>query len=195
MRRQAFTLQAVPTKLRGPRRTALRAGLRLAAERSSPEEELRGWKFFMLAPRMLLHREPGTARISPEELQSRCDLFSKGLWQQLLQQAARTGGGPQAMHAANQAEEAARAARASARVHIGELSAAGRALVSEPLAPGNEDTLQQLCDPARRPNARTRPSALMSSTTSQLMQLRSPSRRSLQHCAPLAGVLQLALPV
>ncbi|CAE7379290.1 unnamed protein product, partial [Symbiodinium pilosum] len=115
-------------------RTALRAGLRLAAERSSPEEELKGWKLFMLAPRMLLHREPGTARISPEELQSRCDLFSQGLWQQLLQQAAR-------------------AARASALVHIGEFSAVGHALVSEPLAPGNEDTLQQLCDPARRPNA------------------------------------------
>ena len=61
--------------------------------------------------------------------------------------------GPQAMHAANQAEEAARAARASALVHIGELSAVGRALVSELLAPGNEDTFQQLCDLACHPNA------------------------------------------
>ena len=34
---------------------------------------------------------------------------------------------------------------------MGELSAAARALTAEPLAPGNEETLQELRDPARRP--------------------------------------------
>ena len=46
---------------------------------------------------------------------------------------------------------AARAARATALVHIGELSAAGRALVAEPLAPGTAATLAELRDPSRRP--------------------------------------------
>ena len=48
--------------------------------------------------------------------------------------------------------DAARAARAAALVHLGELSAAGRALVCEPLAPGDEATLAELRDPARRPS-------------------------------------------
>ncbi|CAE7358847.1 unnamed protein product, partial [Symbiodinium sp. CCMP2456] len=45
-----------------------------------------------------------------------------------------------------------RADRAVHLAHLGELSAARRALLSEPLAPGNQNTLAQLRDPARRPN-------------------------------------------
>ena len=47
---------------------------------------------------------------------------------------------------------AARARRATSLVHLGELSAAARALTAEPLAPGTPDTLSELNrDPERRP--------------------------------------------
>ena len=44
-----------------------------------------------------------------------------------------------------------RADRAVHLARLGELSAARRALLSEPLAPGDQATLQQLRDPNRRP--------------------------------------------
>ena len=48
-------------------------------------------------------------------------------------------------------DDEARAAGATTLVHLGELSAAARALVIEPLAPAFPDTLRKLCDPANRP--------------------------------------------
>ena len=47
--------------------------------------------------------------------------------------------------------DAARARRATSLVHLGELSAAARALTAEPLAPGTPDTLSELRDPEKRP--------------------------------------------
>ena len=44
-----------------------------------------------------------------------------------------------------------RAERAAALAHVGELSAAAKALTALPLAPTNQDTLRQLRDPVRRP--------------------------------------------
>ena len=75
---------------------------------------------------MLLHRE---ARIPTAELERRCELFRRGEW------------------SPPHTEVEARAARATALVHPGELSAAARALVSQPLAPGSSDTLQRRTDP------------------------------------------------
>ena len=143
LRQRSLTLQGVPTRLRGALRTALRAGLQLIADRVSPQLELRGWKLFCLAPRMLLFRAVGDARVPPAELDRRCEV---------------AGG-----HAANSASHNppddvdARAARATALVHIGELSAAGRALVAQPLAPGTDATLAELRDPHRRPPAEYAP--------------------------------------
>ena len=50
------TFQKVPARIRGTLCTALRAALQLLADRESPMHELRGWKLFCLAPRLLLHR-------------------------------------------------------------------------------------------------------------------------------------------
>ena len=66
-------------------------------------------------------------------------------------QEAQQSCAPLAAHAPPPNEDAARAARATALVHLGELSAAGRALTSEPLAPSTPDTLAELRDPERRP--------------------------------------------
>ena len=65
VRCRTLTLQGVPARLRGALRTAMRTGLELISERTSPLHELRGWKLFLLAPRMLLHRSAGQARIPP----------------------------------------------------------------------------------------------------------------------------------
>ena len=145
LRSRVLTLQGVPTRLRGALRTAMRAGLELISERTSPQLELRGWKLSLLAPRMLLHRTAGATRVAPGEA------FARGEWPALLQAASRTAACPQeaARHVAPDPE--ARAARAAALVHLGELSAAGRALVAEPLAPATDATLAELRDPQRRP--------------------------------------------
>jgi len=56
---RTLTLQGVPARLRGALRTAMRTGLELISERTSPLQELRGWKLFLLPPRTLLHRSAG----------------------------------------------------------------------------------------------------------------------------------------
>ena len=61
-----LALQGVPARFRRALRTALRTGLELISERASPQQELRGWKLFLLAPRMLLHRAAGDSRIPPQ---------------------------------------------------------------------------------------------------------------------------------
>ena len=61
LRQRILTLQGVPTCLRSALRTALRAGLQLITDRESPQLELRGWKLFCLAPRMLVFRAAGDA--------------------------------------------------------------------------------------------------------------------------------------
>ena len=86
--------------------------------------------------------------------EQRCAFFRSGAWPSLLAaaDAALRVPAPGAARAGRTDEEA-RAARASALVHLGELSAAGRALVSEPLAPGSPETLRELRDPSCRPQA------------------------------------------
>ena len=121
-------------------RFALRTGLRTALAAGDYATAACGWKLFILAPRMLLHRPAGQQSAQANELEQRCELFRRGEWLQLLREAteaSRAGGnrpGPGT-------DEQARAARAVQLVQLGELSAAARALTAEPLAPGNADTL------------------------------------------------------
>ena len=135
-------LQSVPVQMRSTLRTAFRAGLQLVADASSADSALRGWKLFYLAARMLLRR----SRVPAAELD---ELFR---WPCLLAaaEAAMRSSEPAATRT-DRTDAEARAARATEFVHLGELSAAARALVSEPLAPGSPDTLRELRDPANRP--------------------------------------------
>ena len=154
LRKRVLTLQSVPAQVRSTLRTAFRAGLQLVADETSAESTLRGWKLFYLAARMLLHRAPAEARIPTAELERRCELVRRGEWPCLLAAAEAALRTPEADSLrASRAEVEARATRATALVHLGELSAAARALVSQPLAPGSSDTLQELHDPANRPQA------------------------------------------
>ena len=124
-RERVLTLQTAPTRVRGSLRTAMRAGLRLAVHPSCPHDEARGWKLFCLAPRMLLYRSPGESRVPLAELDRRCDLFRAGRWVDLLREAAAAVSTPSSRP--DPAGEAARTRRATALVHLGELSAAARA--------------------------------------------------------------------
>ncbi|CAE7799301.1 NSF, partial [Symbiodinium necroappetens] len=82
--RRVLTLQTVPVQVRSTLRIAFRAGLQLIADASSADSELRGWKLFYLATRMLLHRAPGETRVPATELDRRCELFRRGDWPCLL---------------------------------------------------------------------------------------------------------------
>ena len=151
LRRQALTLQSAPTQLRGVLRFALRTGLEQAVSGAGPDAAARGWKLFFLAPRMLLHREPGQSRIEPAEIERRADAFRRGEWPSLLRAACPSTPARPAQRSPAEDESDRRAARAAALVHLGELSAASRALTAEPLADSNEATLAELRDPSRRP--------------------------------------------
>ena len=152
LRRRILTMQSVPVQMRSTLRTAFRAGLQLVADASSADSALRGWKLFYFAARMLLHRAPGETRVPAAELDRRCELFRRGDRPCLLAaaEAAMRSSEPAATRT-DRTDAKARAARATAFVHLGELSAAARALLSEPLAPGSPDTLRELRDPANRP--------------------------------------------
>ena len=151
LRVRTLTLQGAPGWLRGLLAFALRAGLRPIrdAPGDARAQETAGWKLFMLAPRMLLSRARGQARIALADLEQRVRLLKAGEWAQLLQPAQAPAGVTSGRPPPDSLE--ARGERAAALAHLGELSAAARALTAEPLAPGNEETLQELRDPARRP--------------------------------------------
>ena len=94
LRVRTLTLQGVPGWLHGLLAFALRAGLRLIrdAPGDARAQETAGWKLFMLAPRMLLSRARGQARIAPADLEQRVRLFKAGEWAQLLQPAQAPAG-------------------------------------------------------------------------------------------------------
>ncbi|CAE7682502.1 unnamed protein product, partial [Symbiodinium microadriaticum] len=143
LRKRVLTLQSVPVQVRSTLRAAFRAGLQLVADESSAESTLRGWKLFYLAARMLLHRAPAKARIPTAELERRCELFRRGEWPCLLAAAEAALRTPEAdslraphTHTEVEAKLEPRGPPRSSTWGTGELSAAARALVSQPLAPG-----------------------------------------------------------
>ena len=60
---RASLMKKVPKFLRGPFRNALKFALEEAIARDEVRQS-RGWKLFMMLPRMLLHRPPGGGLIS-----------------------------------------------------------------------------------------------------------------------------------
>ena len=128
---------------------------------------------------MLLHRKPGTRSLPKTDWRHRIQQFQQGDWLQLLQQANHTNttsnntNNPHDDHTNTtsnntnhprddtaEADQTRRAERARYLVHLGELSAARQALTAGPWAPGTQQTLDELRDPARRPQEEYAPLAL-----------------------------------
>ena len=147
---RVYTFQAVPGRIRGAYRVALRQGLAMINDRATPQAESRGWKLFFLVSRMLLYRSPGQPQVPNQELDRRVALFERGDWATLLHDAHRAAATP-ARPSTGTVSIEARADRATALAHLGELSAASRALTAEPLAPGTMATLAELQNPHLRP--------------------------------------------
>ena len=65
--RRAFEMRTVPMCLRGPYRAAMRVAL-VEATSEAHVQRARGWKLFLLLPRMLLSRPPRGGLVSQEKL-------------------------------------------------------------------------------------------------------------------------------
>ena len=145
------TFRSPPKLLRGPLRQAMHLALShiqsLSAAATSVESE-RAWKLWLFLPRMLLFRPQAAARIPAAVLRARITAFQGGDWASLLREASAAS--PPARASVSEPGAEQRADRAVHLARLGELSAARRALLSEPLAPGDQATLQQLRDPDRR---------------------------------------------
>ena len=88
---RACVMHTVPRFLRGPFRRALHVGLEEISEGHRVNDERRqerGWKLFLLLPRMLLHRPPRGGLISRAKLVARFEMFLKGEWTGLIKASA-----------------------------------------------------------------------------------------------------------
>ena len=151
-------MQPVPHILRGAFRMALRVACQEildGMEANSEVRTVRGWKLFLVLPRMMLFRPDRGGPVSRKKLEARVRLFQEGEWISLLRESVACA---EAAHSSSvrrrrrsSDEEAVRAARALSLVQMGELSAARQALEGASLAPGNLATLGMLTDPTRRP--------------------------------------------
>ena len=151
-------MKSVPRFLRGPCRTAMRVALeeiRKRWRRDDMTRQERGWKLFLLLPRMLLHRSP-RSRLTPRaKLLDRFEMFIKGRWIDFLtasDECCRQVAASRRRRTRRVEDEMERRVdRVDALVHMGELSSARQALEGATFALGTEATLNALRDPAKRP--------------------------------------------
>ena len=90
-RQRAAVMKSVPHVLRGPFRNVLKLALEEASWGNCRDNEVRqerGWKLFMLLPRMLLHRPPGGGVIPRSKFVARFEVFARGEWIQFLTASA-----------------------------------------------------------------------------------------------------------
>ena len=80
--RRAVVMKTVPKFLRGPYRSAVRSVMEEADHENDQRE--RGWKLFLLLPRLLLFRHAGGGNIHKGKLAQRFQDFSEGRWSELL---------------------------------------------------------------------------------------------------------------
>ena len=148
---RAVVMKSPPKFVRGAYNAAMRIALQeieAGFQSQNEERQSRGWKLFLLLPRMLLFRPHRGSLIPKQRLLDRFLLFSRGSWTELLIQsrdhaeAARTGSiRRRRSHVDTQQR---RAGRAQTLVLIGEVSAGRQALDGASLAPGTQETLEQL---------------------------------------------------
>ena len=81
--RRAIVMKTIPHFLRGQFRNALRVAMDEALEMNQLRSE-RGWKLFMLLPRLLLFRPPRGGHVHKSKLAERFQDFIEGKWMHLL---------------------------------------------------------------------------------------------------------------
>ena len=84
---RAFLMKSPPKFVRGAYCSAMRIALQEIVEGSeaqNEERQCRGWKLFLLLPRMLLFRPPRGGLIPKPRLLDRFAMFAMGQWTQLL---------------------------------------------------------------------------------------------------------------
>ena len=147
-------MQSIPFFLRGPFRNAML----MALEEISARDEVsrtRGWKLFLLLPRLLLQKPPRGGSIPKHRLVARFEAFSQGQWATLLRESvegAEMAATARSRKSRRSSDDVAhRAERAQALVLMGEISSGRQALEGAALAPGTEDTLNAQTDRDRRP--------------------------------------------
>ena len=135
--------------MRGACREAMRVALdhiSSGRSRSDTLQEERGWKLFLLVPRLLFFR-PGRGGIVPKrKLEERVNQFAAGEWLSLLMESNSVASNGSTRRRRRNPDEETKALRAE-RLALGELSAARQAEI----APGNLATLAELTNPDRRP--------------------------------------------
>ena len=86
-RTRSCLMRVVPKTNRGVFRTVFRLSFQEAAQAGAEgdvERETRAWKFFLLAPRMLLTRPPRGGLVFKAKLVERCAVFARGEWLALI---------------------------------------------------------------------------------------------------------------
>ena len=150
-RQRAAVMKSVPRFLHGPFRNALKVAMEEASS-SDPTRQERGWKVFLLLPRILMHRPPGGGHISRDKLIARFEIFRRGEWRSLLEASAQCDARAAQARCRRRRRQVdnveQRAIRAETLIHLGELSHARQVLEGAELAPGKLDALQ---DEERRP--------------------------------------------
>ena len=158
-RRRAVVMKSIPHFLRGPFRNALLMALEEVCAVEGIRRE-RGWKLFLLLPRLLLHRPPRGGTIPKHKLVARFESFASGQWSSLLRESeegCEIAATARARHRRRPVDDiAARAERAQALVMMGEVSSGRQALEGAAVAPGTDHTLRLLTDASRRPAHPTR---------------------------------------
>ena len=152
-------MRSVPKFLHGQFRNVLKQALEEATWGNYRQDEARqerGWKLFVLLPRMLLHRDPGGGLISKTKLRARFEAFSRGEWSQLLRASAQCDekaavGRRRRRRRTSGDDVEQRAMRAEMLIQLGELSSARQALEGCEIALGTKQTLNALKDERRRP--------------------------------------------
>ena len=110
---------------------------------------LRGWKLFILIPRMLLFRPARGGKVPKNQLLDMLSKFVNGQWLDLLGKSQEASENAARLRSRDDVEKGVE--RAEALISMGEISAAHQALEGSLLAPGKQDTLDALKDENRQP--------------------------------------------
>ena len=149
----ASVTHSVPHFLKGAFRGAVRVALQ-GILRGSDLHITRGWKLFMLLPRLLLFQPRRGGKVSKKTLEERFQMFQEGRWLELLGICRGTSAQVHQSSVRRRRRQRQddgiqkRVDRAHSLVQLGELSAA----VGANVAPGNLDTLRALTNRERGPS-------------------------------------------